>query len=548
MADTAPLFSARSPHYDRMAPMWRYVRDVYTGDYLPTPTSSTGLPVSGARYTPSAGSGNRDGENLYVTRRSQAESQGEYAERLRVLDPDMLFSRAVSSLTGQIAAAESQISRTWTAEDGKAFGSVEEEDTDADRLWKDANGEGVEWPVFWRQGAADLILYQEVWFLVSGATKEDVPAGVSDTGALLTLPVDRDPRVQMVEPGAVVYVLESAGRPVQVHVLTTRAADALAGREKAQEVLTIYRLNGWERRVREEGAADDGAVEDSGPYEYYEDREKTRRCLPIYRGCLPLRQYVAYILARKAVARLNMENRRDSLVNKANTPRLVLKAENNDTAKGAVEELVQGQSFHRVGKDDALDFIEPGTSGADLATRVLGDKEQAFQSAAFQTYEDQARQVTATEVRQQSRGGADAFLTLLTGALDGAENRALWLLAQAFGLPPDEWAVARVQRSTKFVAFDEAEQADKLADALFGERPVPADAATRLAVLRRYFDVHSVTYDEKLLETAVNAWVSPAALSALTGAGISLTAALEAQGLSPEQARKLSQVSTGVEP
>lgn len=498
----APLFDARTPGHDRRAAEWRFVHDVYTGGYLPAPGSSTVLPSSRALSGP--GISSNGGENPYLPRRSQAESAGEYAARLQVLDPDMLFSRAVSSLAGQIAAAESQVSRTWAAEDAEAFGSVDAEDTRADRLWKDADGEGTPWPVFWRQGTADLILYQEVWRVVSGVTTEDVPAGVNGAGAVTTEKMERDPRVQAIEPGAVVYVREAAGRPVQVHVLTRREADALADREKAQEVLTIYRLAGWERRVRDEGATDDGTVEASGTYAYYEDAGKRRRRLPVYRVRLPLRQPVAYLLARKAVARLNMENRRDSLVNKANTPRLVL---NSDEESPSVpEELVQGATFHRIAAGAKLGFIEPGTAGADLGTRILTEKERAFQAAAWQTFNDQAVQATATEVREESRGGAGAFLTLLSGAVDADENTALWLLAQAHGLPPEEWAVARVERSTKFVAFDEAEQAKSAADLLFGMNPLPADTKARTAAVKRVLDVNGLPYDDEALAAAVEAW------------------------------------------
>lgn len=493
----ASLFDLRSPHHAARAERWAYVRAVYTGGYLDRDTGR------------------------YVPRRSQAESDGEYAERIKVLDPDMLFSRAVGSLTGQLAAAESQIQRTWTGkgDDETAFGDVDEEGTIADRLWTDADGEGTPWAVLWRRAAQGLILNDEQYAVVSGVEAETVEVGTDAEGGPITEEVERDPRVQLVAPEAVVYVQEAAGRLVRVHILTRREADPLAGRETAQEVLTVYTLAGWQRYVRDEGSGADGEIEAEGSYEYYEDAGKRRRVLPVIRARLGLEQPVAYLLARKAASRMSMENRRDSLVNKANTPRLVHKT--NNPKNEVSDELAQGSTYHQIGAEDAMQFIEPGTAGADLATRVLEDKAKAFQQAAYQTFEDQARQVTATQVREQSRAGADAFLTLLSGVVEGMENDAFFLLAQAYGLPPAAWGVPRVQRSTEFVAFDEAERADMIREAVFGPNPVPVGRTARVAAAVRWAEANGIEFDAEEVEADVDAWeagrgaVSPGRLDAL---------------------------------
>lgn len=432
----------------------------------------------------------------YLVKRSQAENPDAYEERCKIADYTNHFATVVDSLAGLLFSVEDNAERKFEAE-GVGLGDPKDPTTDMYVIWRDADGQGTNWPTVFKQLATMLIHSQVCWPILEAGPEGGMPS-------LVVLP-----------PSAVVNWRYEGG--ILVEALTVEYEDILtslkkklkSGEDRMKERYVLYRPDGWERwRVSDEKKGQLEMVNE-GAY-HYEDSQG-RPQLPIFRAELPMGRPVGYALAKKANAIFNRESDRDMHLRTGSYPYLVLKG--TDTAvKTMIKDItgegtrilqeapdVQGQG-HR--------FIGPPGEGAEVATSVLERKVAEYYVTAFQMYGDTAREKTATEVKQDVASGVGAFLQMLRAAVDDSENGALWRLEQAiYPDKKDHWFTASVERSKEYTPIDSAQIAEKLGIRYVGDdthKTVPVGRDGLIAVVKQLAQYDNITVNEAQLEASVD--------------------------------------------
>jgi len=482
-------FDLVHPLYTKRLPEWRYTEGAYAADYLTVPSVAGGT----AKTAGTVASVDIARAAQYIPRVPLGEAIERYRHMLATIDPDGLFPYALGSLAGQIAAVEPDAARAWAPEGGDGpLGDPEQEGSPAHRLLRDADGQGTDWGALWIASATDLLLYQRLWFAVKGLDKVEVPT-IGDG----TETVERASCVYKLTPMEVPYWKEVNGLLVEAHVARTRQEG-----DTEIQVRHVYKLGGWEKWEKGDG---DAAMVDSGTYAYFSDADGNTPCLPIFPVDLNLRYYVAYVLARKAMAALGMEARGDVATLTSTVARLIHKSDAPETASNAgtggtvhrfVQQVVDGSSLHVIGTNEDVAYVAPDMSAAREARDRGKGKRERFLMEAYQAFGDQARQLTATQVRAEQRSGTGAILALVSDRMDEAENRTLRLLSQAEAPDrSDAWGAASVTRSKEFVAVDEAERATALAGDVFGSAPVPVGPRGRREAAARFASAYGLSID-----------------------------------------------------
>ena len=127
-----------------------------------------------------------------------------------------------------------------------------------------------------------------------------------------------------------------------------------------------------------------------------------------------------------------------------------------------------------------------------------------FYVTALQSYEDAAKQKTATEIMQEQGAGRFSFLSVLARAMDTLENDIYNLIHQIERpQEPSAWTEARVERSRDFKPVDAENKADRLMKSYFGRDAVPAGVETKTNVATAIHDLLGVDYDEEEVREAV---------------------------------------------
>ena len=496
---------------DRRHAEVQYVLDFYSGAYLPDPdlsaTTATGRPVSAVTQR-------------YVPQLHANENADRYRAMVASLDPDGLLAFAIGSLAGQVAAIEEKAARTWTRGEGDdattgPLGHPEEAGTLASELQGNADGEGAGWSSVFQRFTTDLLLAYEVWVVVDGHHKAEATVTIGDASE--TIPVERPERVRLFSPLDVASYTETAGRLTAVRFCETERVVEELGADTDERAMRLdYTLGGWTRSEDKDGAE----PTEKGTYVYVDERGNRR--LPVFRVRLPLRSYHTYAWARKCAAILAMRARRDAAINLANSPYLVHKREGTGAQSQGESSLVKsikaGSRFVEIGSGESLEWVEPTMSATAPAKEEIEAKTADFLRSAYQSMEMEAKQATATEVRQRQRSGPDAILSLLTDCVERAENEALFLLAQAHApqAGAEAWRAARVERSRDFVASDERGHADAMMETAFGTSPAPLTDTARRAVAVRWCEAYGVDAgDEDEVEAAVDAWGAERGVSAV---------------------------------
>jgi|APHM01.1.fsa_nt_gi hypothetical protein len=165
----------------------------------------------------------------------------------------------------------------------------------------------------------------------------------------------------------------------------------------------------------------------------------------------------------------------------------------------ASEAIAEGENFLTF----PAQYIAPDSAVFQAAYEIYKQEVRDFYVTALQSYEDSAKQKTATEVMQDNSSGRYSFLSVLVGAMDQLENDLYFLLHQ-IELPgqPGAWREAEVERSRDFQPIDAEDKADRLTKKYFGSR-VPASDATKSNVASAIHDLLGVGYDEDDVEEAV---------------------------------------------
>ena len=417
----------------------------------------------------------------------------------------------IGSIAGQIHAVEPAMKRIVQREGSDGLGSFADIATPAGKLWMNADGYGTNYPVLWRQFTPKLIYFQTVWVYVDGIQT------VTDEGGER---ITKTPSIHIIDPIAVDNWGEENGRKVWVKVRhkVMENDNTPEGDQKVVEKRTVYTLDGWKRYRKIKGAdgkeawADDtdGNEPAQGTYAFYETSDRTKRILPIFQVRMPFDMYLGYMLARKSVVLLNKESERDHLVRYGS---LVTRVDESspmvyDEHKTQQREGEFTQNFEAGSK---LYFAAPPMQPAIENREIIREKRENFFRTAYQQFNDQAAQATATQIRQSSRAGIESLLSLISATLDEAETQALFLLEQiTFPDKPNLWGQAYAERSTDFLAADEDARDAMLREMYFGPSPLPASPEMLLNIAAHLYERRGFELTEEqrtVLQSHVDAFV-----------------------------------------
>ena len=452
----------KHPEYKQRHDKWQYSWDQYTGEAF----SHEDFRLQ----TLETGKGRRS-EHPYLHRKVQAETDEAYIERILTSEPVLLYPTAVDSLNGIGFSKDSETERSWGA-----FGDVEEVGSIAYNLWQNADGLGTNWSPFMKKVGIKQTVLHRVWGLVEGMVE-----GKSD------------PCVKLINPQSVVNWYPD-GNPTEVLVKEKRDLRGSIKDENGADTDTyiLYTLEGWQRYVDGETGAE---LIEEGEYQYFTDATRDTPCLPIFYVDIPMPRDLGYLLAMKNNHIFNAKSIRDFSVRNMSFAFLQVVA---DEAQFQVimENIKKGFRVLRRDPEAKGDhgYKSPPSDYLSEAGNILDKNKEDFMESAFRSYGDAARQVTATEIRQESRSGVEAFLNLLISSVDEFENKSLFLLEQAyFKDTPSNWGQAYVKRSTNFQPQDIKEAIDNMAVRVFGEReklPLPMNG--KAEVVKRWSDHYGI--------------------------------------------------------
>ena len=475
----------KHPEFIERHDKWQYSWDQYTGEAF----SHEDFRVQ--KLDTRKG---RQSEHPYLHRKVQAETEEAYIERILTSEPVLLYPTAVDSLNGIGFSKDGETERSWGA-----FGDVDESGSTAYNLWHNADGLGTNWSPFMKKVGIKQTVLHRVWGLVEGYVEDEEGNELSD------------PCVKVINPQSVQNWYPD-GNPTEVLVKEKRDLRTSLKDDSGADTDTyiLYTLDGWERYVDGESGPE---IIESGEYAYYTDASRDKRCLPIFYVDIPMPRDLGYLLAMKNNHIFNAKSIRDFSVRNMSFAFLQVVADQNQF-DDIMENIKKGFRILRRDPEAKGDhgYKSPPSDYLSEAGNILEKNKEAFMESAFRSYGDAARQVTATEIRQESRSGVEAFLNLLISSVDEFENKSLLLLEQAyFKDTPSNWGQAYVKRSTNFQPQDIKEMVDNMASRVFGEREkLPLPMAGKAEVVKRWAEHHGIALlkpdgkpmtDEEIIES-----------------------------------------------
>lgn len=424
----------------------------------------------------------------YLHKQWQRESDEMFTERIKWADPAMHLSTVIDELVGMVFANEGEASRQWVGEGVNGLGDPNVVGSPSYQLTVDADGRQTNWTTFWKEVAIEMTVMRRTWVLVDGV-KMDGGAKVGEA------------TVHHIKPWNVMEVLYDSRGNVNEAIIRVAEPRTQIGQKQEDSYIHLT-IDGWVK-YKEYSKGELSGVLDAGDYIFYDDSRQMRRAIPLFPCDLPLEREVGYSLARKVNSIFNMESVRDFAVRNItfNFLRII---GSDDEFNAKVNQLRAGtnvlQQNPNYGAQD--DFITMDTGMVSASSEVLNAKIEAFYKAAFKEYNDAAGVKTATEIIQKSASSLNAFLTLLTGALDEAENQALRLLTQIYN--PNNtavWADTYVHRSIDFVGQDIETTINGLLTRYFGNgATVPTDPEIRAQVLEQIYRLDNLTVERDQIE------------------------------------------------
>ena len=442
--------------YELQRAKWRYSQQVYDG--------------SAFEY----GEGLNDGSNgseilnsaqYYIPKKEQRESDEQYKERLKLIDPATYFATGADSLVGTVSTSESEDIRTFTDDKGRGLGDPTDPSSLAYQFINDSNGNGLNWEFVPKEAGIKLVIKHNVYVLVEGVSRnsEDEQIGGS--------------KVHIIDPEAVINKLYKNGSLVAVRVKEIRdVRTSMDSKESNVECFIDYELDGWKRwRYDENGGKIPVGDNPEGTYSYWRTRERKEKILPIFEVRLPLDRPVGYIWAKKCLAIANLESALDHAYR--NTSFAFFSPAMSKTQYDEFKEnYKKGFNSARVDPESkqAHSFIAPPSGHFDSMKAYIEQKIKNFFYNMFKDYGDVAKERTAAEIRLESQTGIEAFLVLLAGQLDEMENQVFWRLEQAnFPDSPENWGIAKVHRSNDFNSVNVDEVLNNLQARYLGSRSIP---------------------------------------------------------------------------
>ena len=439
------------PEYREKLDHWKYADDHYTGRY-------SDLERRGGKIT------------HYLEQKYQRENNKAFEERKEVTDPVLHFATVVDGINGVLATKEPDTIRQWGA-----LGNPDESGSLAHYFTHNANLAGTNWVPLMKQAGIKLTVMHKVWGLVEGVTDED------------------EAHIQVINPAHVCNWWPTRGDLQQVLVKEKGDFRTSLYDDNAQEgdLFTLFTLDGWKRFRVNDGAEE---IISSGEYEYYKDRDRTKRILPIFYTEIPMPREVGYLLALKENHIWNQKSVRDFAIRNLSYAILKMGVKDESELEAMVKYLEKGYNIIGQMPDRPNHaFMSPDHGFLGEADKILEKDVEEFYRNAFTKYGEAARQVTATEIKLDSQSGLEAFLALLVSAIDEFENQCFWRLEQVYFDNPAQWGLAGVRRSREF-APEELPDVNQLASAALNmERSGSASTEQRVRLLNPTWSDEEVT-------------------------------------------------------
>ena len=419
----------------------------------------------------------RDPEK-YIPRRVIGEAVENYEERITLAHYSGLLGALVDALVGLWARKPPEVD-DWGSMGTRDNAGILAPKSVAGRIVLDSDREGTTWSNHRRASATWMMVYQTMYSLVD-TNKPAVQMTVAEGRAMGTRPF-----VKRISPLSVLDWVEKDGRKVDVVIKeSVDARDSLNGGEGV--LLDKYlRLTpgGWRRyEMNKNGKAD---VVGSQAYAYYTPAGVRR--IPLVEKKLPLPRYAAHNLALIVLAIINHDSHLDSLMRAGALGQFL-------AVQGDDEEVRQNIKLGEkvlpypptMAAPEFKSYLMDAAAPLEKRIEMLGE---GFWKAAMYEFSDSPVEKTATEIESQWASGIGAFLSLLSGAMQQAENEEKWLLYQSvnpFGSPlaaQNASGFGITQFAESFRVEDVIGELTRIRDLLFGMgEGVPLGSALKARV------------------------------------------------------------------
>lgn len=480
------------PEYDAIAAREVYAWDHYTGEALDKARNEADqmqgggyIEVAVANIAEKISQLFRKGDPSapYLLRRAQGETLAAYKERLMISRFPRHFARIAGSMVGSINLVDSKAKRSWGA-----LGDPEDESSFMFEFWSNVDGSGTNYPTMLNNALVKLIVSHRLWY------------GIDPDPVM--------PRALMFDTTNVKDWLEMDGRLVQSKVfervdVRESLTETLKKRDDAySDTWMLYGLDGFQRWKKVKGdPVLDSELSGTWDHPFYTDNLHKIKRLPIGRVEAGLSLEAGYRVAQSCNSLFNLLSDARNLLRVANHPRLRGKDVTKEQWEMIQQDILRGGNT-LLGD---FDFINPDPSNAKIGYGIYRDEVREVYVESFQTYEDAARERTATEINTDDTRGRRSILSVFSDAMDEFENDFLFLLEQVkFPDKPSVWGQASVQRSNDFKPIDPEATADRILDKLF---PLGTDFPVEVTaeLKRKIIDSFGVTIDnldELLIESA----------------------------------------------
>jgi len=430
--------------YKQMIDKWLYTAEVYLNTYA-----------------------DKGKAKQFLNKRYDKETRDTMKLRIDKAVAAMDLAIIVTKIVGQVFSAAKDDKREWGE-----FGDPKNEKTVAGQIFRDCDGKGTNYPVFWRQFATELLVYLQSYILIEGEEKKEV---FGEDGKLERVEIS-EPRFVIITPDMVHSKGEKKGRLIWIKVRHEMIPEEVSGNPRADQepqiFYTLYTLDGWVRYRYHEN--DDVEVEvDRGPYEFYTTTQREVRRLPIVRAKFPFKYYITHYLAKIVIRIFNHESALDAFLSESTMIHYIEESSPWEFQEHQ-EDRNAGETEHNMTPGSKAYYLAPPEGPARLLSEEIDKQRKMLHEMAFQAFGDAAKESTATEIIFDKMSGVLVFLILYVTSLDEAENQAMFIREQ-IEYPNDSsrWGKFKVERSTKFLPFNPEKIVELMERMTFGGEPLP---------------------------------------------------------------------------
>lgn len=424
----------------------------------------------------------RTRHQLHLVRRSQGETLSAYRERVHTSRFPRHMARVVTSFVGSLMQNEGKATRNWS----DALGAPSDDDSVMQHYADNIDGQGTSLPAHRMEVADTLTTSHRQWYLV------DPPA---DEGDMAT--------IHLLSEADVVNWVEEQGRLTDVLVRESHDARTSVEQETGSvETYIRFTTEGWARYRKDEEGDTRRIESQEWRFGFYQTPDRQVRRVPIGYVDLGLKEDVGYNLARGNRYLFNLLSDIRWGIRRTSFSKLAPQDDtlNENEYELAARALDEGSNFLTF----PAQYIAPDSSVFADAYKVWKDEVRDYYVTAFQSYQDAAKEKTATEIQQNEGAGRFSYLSVLARNLDEWENDVLDLLHQVeVPRQPGQWAEARVKRSRDFQPIDAEVRAQKLMRTFF-RGPVPAGEEGRTDAARQVTELLGVESDTSEIESEVS--------------------------------------------